>query len=192
MTKKRWHISLVSLMRTFLNSTVLCCTLLYSAVLCFNIPCFRLLCSPLSCPLLSLCVWKKFSRLKKIFLKKVSKKVWKSSKIFSQNVTKSFQFCENSFERFKNKCEEFRKIDFFFHTTFWEKSLERLKKKFYKKVSNTSLHHWWVLNEDSTILYCTPFIMCVKTPPKNVMDETEGVNDVDMTENRDIPVHPWP
>ena len=26
----------------------------------------------------------------------------------------------------------------------------------------------------------------------NVMDETEGVSNVDMTENRDIPDHPWP
>ena len=25
-----------------------------------------------------------------------------------------------------------------------------------------------------------------------VMDETEGVSDVDMTENRDISDHPWP
>ena len=24
------------------------------------------------------------------------------------------------------------------------------------------------------------------------MDETEGVGNVDMTENRDIPDHPWP
>ena len=24
------------------------------------------------------------------------------------------------------------------------------------------------------------------------MDETEGVSNVDMTENRDIPDHPWP
>ena len=26
----------------------------------------------------------------------------------------------------------------------------------------------------------------------HVTDETEGVSDVDMTENRDIPDHPWP
>ena len=26
----------------------------------------------------------------------------------------------------------------------------------------------------------------------HVLDETEGVSNVDMTENRDIPDHPWP
>ena len=26
----------------------------------------------------------------------------------------------------------------------------------------------------------------------NIMDETEGISNVSMTENRDIPDHPWP